>query len=163
MSSARTLTFNAEELEAKASYDDFEPGKYTGTLVSIDDAVANTGNTGLKWTFQVLGLNFFTRTWDKGKGAWKLAELLQGLGVEITPGVPVRLSPPQLIGRKAELSIGYERDSEYLTILRVIPSGPGEDATLFDMDDYRADPSDDTMLSDSFASHPSNYKPEITD
>lgn len=139
MPEARTVTFTEDDLEARASYDEFEPGEYEGVLVDVKDVNATSGNTGLRWVFQVSGLDFSITTWDKGKGGWKLAEVLRGLGHPVEPGKPVRFVPQRLLGRKATVKIGYDRSAnrdDFLTVLRVLPSAvepPSED-TLFDFE-----------------------------
>lgn len=118
------FTFDQEDLEAKESYDDFEPGEYEGTLTAVKEAKAKTGNVGLRWEFTVKGLTFSTTTWFGGKGGWKLAEVLRGLGEEIKPGTTYNENPNKLIGRKARLKIGYDKTAnrdDFLTVLRVLP------------------------------------------
>lgn len=139
MPDAMTFTFTEDDLSGGASYDDFEPGEYVGTLVAIKDVQAKTGNTGLRWEFQVQGLTFSTTTWLKGGGGWKLAEVLRGLGKGIEPGQAVRVNPPELIGKNAMLKIGYDASSnrpDFLTVLRVIPEAIETSQTsLFTFDD----------------------------
>ena len=140
MPDAMTFTFTETDLEAKTSYDDFEPGEYTGVLTQIHDAVAKTGNKGWRWEFTVQGLPFSTTTWFGGKGGWRLAEVLRGLGETVEPGAPVRLNPRSLVGKSATLKIGYDKSSnrdDFLTILRVLPQEV-EAPSLFDFSDSDA-------------------------
>jgi len=148
MIEARTVVFTEDDLDAHDSYDDFEPGEYQGTLVDVKEtSSAATGNTGLRWIFQVRGLNFSITTWDKGRGGWKLAEVLRGLGESVEPGKPIRVVPSRYLGRTATVKIGVDPTStnNYLTILRVLPSSvePPSSEELVDLGSFMDDDDED--------------------
>jgi len=123
-----TLEFTADDLASGGSYDDFQPGKYVGTLESVEDVEAkNTGNVGWKWTFSVNGLRFNTVTWLKGGGTWKLNEVVNALGGILTAGTN-RIDPTLYIGSQAGVTIGRDAKSNYpdrLTILNTFPLPDG--------------------------------------
>jgi len=156
MPEAITVTFTEDDLEAKTSYDEFKPGEYEGTLVDVRDAKASSGNTGLRWVFQVDGLEFSITTWNQGKGGWKLAEVLRGLGEHIEPGKPVRVVPPRMLGRRATVKIGYDKSAnrdDFLTVLRVMPAAvePPNGTELVDF----SEPDDSEV--DDFSPMEDNY------
>lgn len=130
-----TVELTEDDMKEAASYDDIEPGPYTGKLVSVTEIKANTGNRGHRWTFLVKGLEFSTATWLSGRGGWRLKEILTALGEEVAPGT-LRISPQRLIGRTAVVKLGYDKSSnrpDFLTVLRVMPQA--ERPTIDDLVD----------------------------
>lgn len=124
---AFNLDVTEEDLTPTGNYDDFEPGDYEGVLTEVRDVEAkNTGNVGWKWVFVVDGLEFDTVTWLKGKGLWKLQEVVASLGGSLNIGGQT-VDPNMYIGQVAGLKIGKDanqKDDRYkdrLTILRTFP------------------------------------------
>lgn len=126
-----TLEFTEEDLKGGADYGNFEPGNYVGVLESVEDVTAaSTGNVGWKWKFSVNGLLFDTVTWLKGKGVWKLNEIINSLGGSLEAGVGMRIDPMLYLGSRAGVAIGRDAKSKYperLTILRTFPLADEED------------------------------------
>lgn len=135
MPGAFTVTFTEDDLQGRQSYDEFEAGWYLGTLVDIKEVKATkTANTGKRWVFQVDGLNFSITTWDKGGGGWKLAEVLRGLGMDVTPGQPVSVNPARLLGTDANVYIDREdSESKFMNVVRVRPADIEMPADFLDL------------------------------
>ena len=110
MATPLNMQFTEEDFKEKASYDDLKNNEdYVATLVSVEDAVASTGNTGWAFTFDINGLEIIDRVWHKGGGKWKIREVFNALGEPVGPGQEATfLDPNPLVGRQCVVTIKKE-------------------------------------------------------
>lgn len=85
--------------------------KYLGKLVDVKkDKAKSSGNPMFVWSFLIVsgpqaGRDFNLYTALTPDSMWKVVETLEALGVEVTPGEPVRVNKRDLIGRMCLMNI----------------------------------------------------------
>lgn len=107
-------------------------GDYAMNCVNVEHQISSTGNPMYMWVFSVVegdyaGREFRTYTVLKENALWKLAEVLEALGIG-KAGDTVRFKKRDVIGKTV---MGTLQDSEYngterseITTLAPHPEGP---------------------------------------
>jgi len=100
------VQFTDKDFEERNNYSDLKPGDYEATCIDVEDIVASTGNPGWKFTFDVKGLDLYTRVYHQGGGKWKIREVFNALGMPIEAGVVIgALDPNALIGNTCVVTV----------------------------------------------------------
>lgn len=127
MATPLNIAFSEEDFKERVSYDELEDGgEYVGTLTSVEDVEARTGNTGWKFIFDVQGLPVNGSVWHSGGGKWKIREYFNALGQPIEPGTNMAfLDPNGLIGAQCVVTIEKtardDGDGYWTNVGRVTP------------------------------------------
>lgn len=108
-------SISAEEVKkaTQGSYD-LDPGPYDAKLVGINNHHSKAGNNGLRWTFSVNGAEFDMYTMFTPNSTWKLTEVLDAIGIDVSEGVELGDYDLELyIGTTVTAYVDFQEEDEY--------------------------------------------------
>lgn len=104
----------------QANNDPIPSGTYLAKVVKAEEKESQKGNAYINWEFDIIsddseidGRKFWCATVTAGKGAFKLKELLEALGMDLD-GLE-SIDPDEFLGMEVKVTLGirsYEQDGQ---------------------------------------------------
>ena len=138
MATGRRFEITEEQLLSNANFDEIEvPQDYIGVLSSVEDYDSGDERTpkpGWKWTFIVEGLPFTEWTSFATAARWKIVQLIEGMGGELSEGLN-DIDPDSYVGTEVGVTINWDPpdnkwdgiETRYKRIERFFPLAELED------------------------------------
>lgn len=107
----RRFEITDEQLLSNANYDEIEvPQDYIATLATVEDYDSGDEQTpkpGWKWTFMVEGLPFNEWTSFATAARWKIVQVVEGMGGELTSGLN-DIDPDSYVGSEVGVTVNWD-------------------------------------------------------